>query len=382
MRLFDGQSKLMALSSTTVFDPSAGRLKQRADPAIADGAKVFDTASGECLEHDADWPQLYARSLELDAYPDIVKAVIDSCRTDEKNKYRISFQPQPICRQEGRLVYAHEPSYLNGIKNNWNEHAFIVWDSTREKPVCWYCSEEATGLTGECFSPDGAFAFALCDTTLLAFSLENVLDMSPAPKPPRSEKELDCLGSALFAKGGIDNVNEAYLVYSELVERFPGKEHHAKNRSITQRKIRTLLVEMGKASDVEGLQKRFDDYCALTAREPDDDAHRDLRDWCESQLAFALSRQDDLASKERSADLYADLASKFPDEDIHRDNLRIMRAQIAQRLYVRGTSSGNDIPDLQRAFDLYSDLADEYPEKADYIAKRDELTAKLLNLEK
>lgn len=381
MRLFDGQSKLMALSSTTVFDPSAGRLKQRTDPAIADGAKVFDLASGECLEHVSDWPQIYARSLELDGYPGIVKAIIDSCETDEKNQYRISFQPKPICQQDGRLVYEHEPSYLNGIKNNWNEHAFIVWDSTREKPLCWYCSEEATGLTGQCFSPDGTLAFALCDSTLLAFRLENVLDMPPAPVPPRSEKELDKLGLELFNKGGIDNMYESYLVYSELAERFPKNERHAKNQSLLRKKVKNLLEEMDKAFDVEGLQERYDVCRALVERVPDSDSHRELSDWCESQLAFALSRKDDLPSKERSVDLYADLASRFPDMDLYRDNLRIMRAQVAWALYARGTGAGNDIPDLQRAFDLYSSLADEYPEKADYAAKRDELAKKLHMLE-
>ena len=380
MRLFDGQSKLMALSSTTVFDPTAGRLKQRTDPAMADGAKVFDLASGECLEHAADWPKLYARSLELDDYPDIVQAIIDSCETDEKNKYRIHFQPKPICWQDGRLVYEHEPYYLDGIKNSWNEHAFIVWDSTREKPLCWYCSEDATGLTGQCFSPDGTLAFALCDSTLLAFSLENVLDMPPAPKPPRSEKELDDLGLELFNKGGIDNMCESYLVYSELAERFPMNERHAKNQSLLRKKVKNLLEEMGKAFDVEGLQERYDVCRALVEREPDSDSHRELSDWCESQLAFALSRRDDLPSKERSVNLYADLASRFPDMDLYRDNLRIMRAQVAQRLYVHGIGAGNGIPDLHRAFDLYSSLADEYPEKSDYVAKRDELAEKLRSL--
>ena len=329
-RLFDNQSKLLALSTTQVFDASAGRLKLREDPTLEDGAKVFELANGECIQHTDDWWQAYARSLELDDYPDVVQTIVGSCEVNDKGAKSITHIVRPICRQAGRLVYACEPHYVPGVKDRYNEHTFIVWDSTRNRPVCWYSSDTSSALSDICFSACGKYAFMLTRGALHAFSLENVLDMEPTPKLLRSEQELDHLGFELSRKEGIQLQHEAYLVYSELVERFPGNEHHAKNRGIVERRLKMLLDEMSKANDVAGIEHYFEQYRKLTGAYPGDESYLALLNYAQGKLAFRLSIRNDMASKERACRLYAELVGRHYDEERNQKNFDITQAQIAK----------------------------------------------------
>ena len=367
-RLFDGGTKLMAFSAAYTFDASVPITYSRSDSSLEDGAKIIDLISGECLEHTDDWASLYVKSLELSDYPDVERGVLERCEKRYGGKNNFAEDIRVISRQPERLVYHREPKTLPGVINDYMEHAFIVWDSTRDDPLCWYASDDNTKFGDMQFSSDGKHAFKKVRNRLLAFSLENILDMEPA-KPLRSEKELDHLGYELSHKEDNESQYEAYLVYTELAERFPNSERHKKNRSIVERTLKRAVIQMGDADDAEALQGLYERFRDLVQEHPEDDSVSGLLEWTESKLAFVLARRDDLASRERSCELYIDLVKWMPKTasnwEAFDKNRVIMAGLVAEAYRVQGKEQG-DLESAKKAYEMYGQLADELPDKPVY----------------
>ena len=264
------------------------------------------------------------------------------------------------------MVYEWESNYLRGIIEKSREHALIIWDSTRRDagPLCWHASDETAALQDKQFSYDGRYAFMRARNTLHAFSLENILDMEPA-KPVRSEKELDHLGFELSHKEDSESQYEAYLVYSELVERFPENEHHKKNRGIVERKLKMALDTLGKEDDDVAIEQWYATFRSLSEAHPNDEGFASMHGYAEDKLAFVLSSRDDLLAKKRSIELYEDLVGRSYSPERNVNNLRIMRSQVAD-LYRVQAMEQNDLESAKKAYEMYGKLADEFPEKQQY----------------
>ena len=321
-RLFDGDTKIAMHSSCHAFDPTGLNLKWRDNPSLPNEAKVVDLASGACVKHTDDLWGVYLDSLEIDDCPSAVKLVHEAAaQSGAQGRFGQPFKI--ISHQPGRLLFDRNPLPRDLDGETWSMTPFVVWDSTREKPLCSYMGRWNTLIS----SDDGRYVFLTDNDTLHPFSLENL----PEPaKPLKSESELDHLGLVLFEKGDMESMHESYLVYSELVERFPGKEHHVKNRGIVERKLKTKLDEMSKANDVAGIERYYDVYRELADGHPGDESRLALLNYAQGKLAFRLSIRDDLASKERACKLYADLVERHYDEERNRKNLHITQDQIAK----------------------------------------------------
>ena len=363
-RLFDRGTKLLAFSAAYTFDASVPIMNRRDDPSLEDGAKVIDLISGECLEHTDDWASLYVKSLEIADYPDVERGILERCEKRYGGKSNFEEDIRVISRQPNRLVYHREPKTLPGVINDYMEHAFIVWDSTREDPLCWYASDEAVKFSDMQFSPDGKYAFMMVRNRLVAFSLENILDMEPA-KPVRSEKELDRMGFELAGKEDTESQYEAYLAYSELAKRFPENERYSKNRGILERKLKVALDALGKEDNDAAIERWYDTYRDLAQANPNDEGYAVMHGYAEDKLAFVLSNRNDLASKKRTIELYEDLVRRNYCAERNTNNLRIMRSQVAD-LYRVQAMEQNDLESAKKAYEMYGKLADEFPEKQQY----------------
>ena len=175
-RQFDNGTKLLAFSNAYTFDASVPRLKRRDDPALEDGVKLFDLASGACMEHTDDWLPLYLESLELKDHPAIKRALSNYYTTQHVSWQRFGEALQLIRREPGRVIFKRASRKLPGTAAEYAA-GFVVWDSTRPEPLCWYKGSDENVR----YASDGRYAFMIERNTLVAFSLENIPDMQPAP---------------------------------------------------------------------------------------------------------------------------------------------------------------------------------------------------------
>jgi hypothetical protein len=165
----------------------------------------------------------------------------------------------------------------------------------------------------------------------------------------------------------MQNMHEAFLVYSELVERFPKKELHAKNRGIVERRLKGFLDEMGRTDDGEAAERWFGVYRDLAAAHPGDEGFAELSSYAEDKLAFRLSSCKDVESLERAAELYAELVACGYAEERNATNLRITRAHLVDALRDRGIAAEDGVDDLQRAYDLIRELVAECLDRESYL---------------
>ena len=375
---FDGGLKVALLSGNDRFDPDSGkgyfcRVKDESLPK--DETKVIDLRTGECIEHHesyAEWKETRIRIGELDDYP-VAEALL---RVDP---FYYDLEKIELCRVQGRMLCHLRDDEENSMRQ------LVIRDAWRREPLCWYTGDEqVTRLSYAVCTRDGKHV-VLKEGFVFPFSLENVFDDGCLPSidppsvamPVRSEGALNQLAFVLSHKTDIQNMHEAFLVYSELVERFPKKELHAKNRGIVERRLKGFLDEMGRTDDVEAAGRWFGVYRDLAAAHPGDEGFAELSGYAEDKLAFRLSNCKDVESLERAAELYAELVARGYAEERNAKNLRITRGHLVDALRDRGIAAEDGVDDLQRAYDLIRELVAECPDRESYLKSERSIEHKL-----
>lgn len=374
---FDGGMKVALRSSNHRFDPDSAKdffCRTKDESLPEDETEVIDLCTGECIEHHesyAEWKETSIRIGELDDYP-VIEALL---RAD----LYYDLEDIELCRVQGRMLCHLRRDEENSMRQ------LVIRDAWRRDPLCWYTGDEqVTRLSRALCTHDGKYV-VLTEGFVFPFSLENVFDDGclPAIDPPsvampvRFEGALNQLAFVLSHKADMQNMHEAYLAYSELAERFPKRELHAKNRGIVERRLKGFLDEFGRTDDVGAVERWFGVYRDLDVAHPGDAGFAELSNYAEDKLAFGLSHRKDVESLERAAELYAELIARGYAEERNATNLRITRAHLVDALRDRGIAAEDGVDDLQRAYDLVRELASEYPDRESYLKSERNIEHKL-----
>lgn len=344
-------------------------------------AKLLDTVSWECVEHSDNWMEMLTRCEGLDNYAQLAGLAAKEAKR-WAHVYSQAEGWAEIIRHGDEALWHPGLADRGGHDIEWYE----LREANTRASICKFVFGQS-GLREWHACNGNRFAFCSSFTGMMIFSLENASaacekaravakdqveganaqpGINAGESPLRTESELDHLGLVLFKKGDLDGTHESFLVYTELVERFPGNEHHAKNRGIAERTMKRLLDVVGREDDVATAEKWCETYRGLAAAHADDESFATLRNYAEDKLAFTLSHREDIASKERAVKLYEGMVERGYVVERNAENLRIMRAQVAWALRKRGDEAESGVDDLQRAYDLYGKLARQYPDREDY----------------
>ena len=352
--LEDGKKLAVFYNSTMTDSKKLAEFSAGAQDLRA--VRIFDTVTGEQTECADDWIPTYLQAEKLQNYPELP----DLLRKKIRNANYFIRPFYILCRQPDRLLYHRDLLYFESVGESLGRNPFVVWDSTREKPLCWYVNERGFSFNTPLVSPDGRYALFKIWDSLYAFSIKNLPEPEQWRVPEKTESELDHLGLELFQKGDPENMFRAYLVYSELVRRVPEKEHHQKNRGIMERNLKREMDRMCEEEDMEALKRCCGRYGKLFEGQTQDESYRALYGYARGKVAYLLSQHDDLASKEQAKAIYAELVQIGHDAERSSNNLRITRAQIAA-IHLKRAEAG-DREAAQIAYSLYSELAKDYPD--------------------
>ena len=188
----------------------------------------------------------------------------------------------------------------------------------------------------------------------------------------------------------------------------PGERACQRERDNAAVKLKAAFQDMGKALDVEALSRWHGEYRALAEARPAAEGCGPMRDFVQSQLAFALSQREAPAEKLRALALYDDLAARYPEKELYRKNAGVLANQLvaalerlgaaqdaegleplyeaarsqfgggpageeasrvrtsAESQYAFALSRKEDLESKLKALALYDALAERHPEKALY----------------
>ena len=121
---------------------------------------------------------------------------------------------------------------------------------------------------------------------------------------------------------------KALGLYDELAVRYPGRELYRKNAAVILNQLLAAFDRMAAAFDGDGLE-RWHARCTefLNAHTGSASAVR-LFDGADAQLAFVLSRREDIASKERALEMYEALSRRHPEELTYTRNSGVLQGQL------------------------------------------------------
>ncbi len=158
-----------------------------------------------------------------------------------------------------------------------------------------------------------------------------------------------------------DSLIRSYECFETACDGGPVSKKTEDSRKKAEQKLTESFIQLGKDGNTETLKNAFEHFQSCSMTVPSSEGFIRIRDRAESDLAFALSKKEDIPSKEKACEYYEDLAKKYPEKDIYRENLRLIRSQIAMRYY-RDAEKGN-IEAARNALEIYTELAEAYPEK-------------------
>ena len=156
-------------------------------------------------------------------------------------------------------------------------------------------------------------------------------------------------------------LGKAYEYYEKSLDLDPDSERSRKNLGIVETQLNNVRIQAKNEQNAGVLLNIYDRFRLLSEKQPEKEGFAKIRDKAEDDLAYVLSGRTDILDKEIACVYYRDLAERYPEVDRHANNLRIVRAQIALKLY-RDAEAG-DRAAAQKAYALYTELEKDYPDR-------------------
>ena len=122
----------------------------------------------------------------------------------------------------------------------------------------------------------------------------------------------------------VQRLHDAYLNRAERAAARPQDRGCQRERDDMARRLKEAFLQMGKALDADALSHWYDEYRTLADTRLPAESFASIRDFVQSQLAFALSRQDAPADRLRALCLYDELAALYPEKELYQRNIAVL----------------------------------------------------------
>ena len=168
-----------------------------------------------------------------------------------------------------------------------------------------------------------------------------------APKPRQAEPP------AIGGDTGVDAVqklHDAYRNSAATAAARPQDRSCQRRRDDMARRLKEAFLQMGKALDVGALSHWYEEYRALSDARPGAEGFAPIRDFVQSQLAFALSRQDAPVDRLRALCLYDELAVLYPERELYARNVAVLANPLIVQIERLGTA--HDAKALEHIYEV------------------------------